>query len=270
MSERDRYEPSVPCWVDTSQPDQEAAMSFYGELFGWDFVGPGPGDYYVARLRGRDVPGIRPQPSEGAPAMPAWTSYVAVVSADESAGRAREEGGTVIAAPVDVPPAGRMAVLADPDAAAFCLWEAGERHGAQLVNEPSAWSMSALNSPDTERAKAFYGALFGWTTETFGLGDAELTMWRLPGYVGGEPEQPVSREVVATMMPAHEEMPAHWSPDFWVGDIDAAARTAGDRGGSVVQPPYEIPGASMRQAVLADPAGATFAATQLIIPREGR
>ena len=33
-------------------------MSFYSELFGWDFVGPGPGDYFVARLRGRDVAGI--------------------------------------------------------------------------------------------------------------------------------------------------------------------------------------------------------------------
>jgi hypothetical protein len=130
--------------------------------------------------------------------------------------------------------------------------------------------MSVLNSPDPERAKAFYAALFGWTTETFELGDAKVTMWRLPGYVGGEPEQPVSREVVATMMPAQEDVPAHWSPDFWVGDIDAAARIAGDRGGKVVQPPYEIPGASMRQAVLADPAGATFCATQLVIPEEAR
>jgi predicted enzyme related to lactoylglutathione lyase len=270
MSQRDCYQAGVPCWVDTLQPDPQATMGFYGELFGWDFAGPGPGDYFVARLRGRDVAGVAAQPAEGGPPVPAWNTYVAVDSADEAAARAADEGGSVVTAPFDVLPAGRMAVLADPAGAAFCVWEARERQGARLVNEPSAWSMSALNSPDTERAKAFYGALFGWTTETFGLGDAEVTMWRLPGYVGGEPEQPVSREVVATMMPAQEDVPAHWSPDFWVGDIEAAARTAGDRGGSVVQPPYEIPGASMRQAVLADPAGATFSATQLIIPQEGR
>lgn len=238
-------------------------MSFYGELFGWDFVGPGPGDYFVARLRGRDVAGIRPQPSEGAPVMPAWTSYVAVASADGSARRASEQGGTVIAAPFDVLPAGRTAVVADPDGAAFCLWEAGERHGAQLVNEPSAWSMSALSSRDARRAKAFYGALFGWTTEALEMGGGEVTMWRLPGYVGGEPEQPVSREVVATMTTADEGTPPHWSADFWIADIDDAAAKMPQLGGKVVQEPNDVPGTPLRQAVLADPAGTVFSATQV-------
>jgi predicted enzyme related to lactoylglutathione lyase len=92
-----------------------------------------------------------------------------------------------------------MAVLADPAGAPLCAWQPGVRRGAQLVNEPGAWSMSHLASPDPERAAAFYGALFGWTIETFGEGDAAVTMFRLPGYVGGEPAQPVSREVVALM-----------------------------------------------------------------------
>src|SRR5262249_55558958 len=35
MPERDGYIPGVPCWVDTSQPDPEAALDFYGGLFGW-------------------------------------------------------------------------------------------------------------------------------------------------------------------------------------------------------------------------------------------
>ena len=30
MLERDGYLPGVPCWVDTSQPDPEAAVAFYG------------------------------------------------------------------------------------------------------------------------------------------------------------------------------------------------------------------------------------------------
>ena len=41
MSERDHYEPGVPCWVDTVQPDPVAAGSFYGELLGWELFGPG-------------------------------------------------------------------------------------------------------------------------------------------------------------------------------------------------------------------------------------
>jgi hypothetical protein len=37
MPERDGYIPGVPCWVDASEPDPEAALDFYGGLFGWEF-----------------------------------------------------------------------------------------------------------------------------------------------------------------------------------------------------------------------------------------
>ena len=37
MPERDGYIAGVPCWVDTSQPDPDAAADFYGGLFGWEF-----------------------------------------------------------------------------------------------------------------------------------------------------------------------------------------------------------------------------------------
>ncbi|MDP9188754.1 MAG: VOC family protein, partial [Actinomycetota bacterium] len=33
MLERDGYPAGVPCWVDTGQPDPEAAVDFYGGLF---------------------------------------------------------------------------------------------------------------------------------------------------------------------------------------------------------------------------------------------
>jgi uncharacterized protein len=84
--------------------------------------------------------------------------------------------------------------------------------------------------------------------------------------VGGEPGQPASREVVATMMEAGEETPAHWGADFWIGDIDAAAVSAPQLGGKLVQEPYDVPGTPLRQAVLADPAGTVFSATQLNVP----
>ena len=58
--------------------------------------------------------------------------------------------------------------------------------------------MSALSTPDLDGAKAFYGSVFGWETDTFAAGDFEVTLWRLPGFVGGEPEQPVPADVIAT------------------------------------------------------------------------
>jgi hypothetical protein len=63
-----------------------------------------------------------------------------------------------------------------------------------------------------EGAKRFYAEVFGWETESFAVGDAEMTLWKVPGYVGGEPQQPVSREVIATMGPAGENGEA--SPDW--------------------------------------------------------
>jgi uncharacterized protein len=222
MSERDGYEPGVPCWVATIQPDPDAAAAFYGAVFGWDYADGG--GYRVARLRGRDVAAVAPLPPGVTPPPPAaWMTHVWVDSADATANAARRAGGRVLAEPFDGP-AGRLAVIADPAGAAFCAWEPAGHRGAQLVNEPGAWSMSRLDTPDPDGAASFYGAVFGWTTETFDLGDSQVTMFRLPGYVGGEAEQPVSREVIATM--AAGEAPARWSLDFWVDDVDAAVAAA--------------------------------------------
>ena len=57
MPERDRYIPGVPCWVDTNQPDPDAAVDFYSGLFGWEcenVMPPGSGGkYFLARLQRR-------------------------------------------------------------------------------------------------------------------------------------------------------------------------------------------------------------------------
>ena len=53
MHERDGYIPGVPCWVDVSEPEPEAAVDFYGGLFGWEFEDVMPpsseGNYLIAR-----------------------------------------------------------------------------------------------------------------------------------------------------------------------------------------------------------------------------
>ena len=51
--------------------DPRAAVDFYAGLFGWEFVGPGPmpggGEYFVARVAGRDVAGVSSLPAQGGP-----------------------------------------------------------------------------------------------------------------------------------------------------------------------------------------------------------
>src|SRR5438034_11192597 len=182
LPERDGYIAGVPCWVDTSQPDPDAAADFYGGLFGWEFEDAmpagAPGTYLIARLRGGDVAAVSSQP-EGAPPQAVWNTYIWVEDADEAASRAREAGGTVLSEPFEVMDAGRMAVLGDPEGAAFCVWQAREHKGARIVNEPGSLNFNVLNTRDAEAAKSFYGSVFGW--ETLGLGGG-AEMWRLTGY----------------------------------------------------------------------------------------
>jgi predicted enzyme related to lactoylglutathione lyase len=271
MSERDEFPAGVPCWVDTMGPDPERLADFYGAVFGWEFSEPGPmpgdppGRYYVARLRGRDVAGVASLPAGSPPQRPGWNTYVRVDDADAAAAAVRAAGGTLAVEPFDAAPAGSAAVALDPEGASFCLWEPGSRQGAQLVNEPGAWSMSFLNTADPDRAGAFYGEVFGWTAEEFEFGDLRPVMFRLPGFVGGLPEQPVPRDLVAVAMPGDvaEQGGPSWGVDFWVADTEAATAAATENGGTAIEPPHDRPG--FRSAVLADPNGAAFGVSQLVL-----
>jgi predicted enzyme related to lactoylglutathione lyase len=52
MPERDGYIPGVPCWADLSVPDSQAALAFYGGLFGWEFedvAARSESSYFIAR-----------------------------------------------------------------------------------------------------------------------------------------------------------------------------------------------------------------------------
>ena len=65
LPERDGYISGVPCWIDTTQPDPDAAASFYTGLFGWEFENAmpagEPAKYLIARIRGGDVAAISSQ-----------------------------------------------------------------------------------------------------------------------------------------------------------------------------------------------------------------
>src|SRR3954451_2568493 len=243
MAEQDRYIPGVPCWIDTAQPDPDAAAAFYGGLFGWEFedvMPPGsPAKYLVARLRGGDVGGIASQ-ALGRESV-AWTTYVWVADAAETAGKVSAAGGTVLMEPADLGDAGRMAVFADPAGAVFRVWQPGTHRGATVVNEHGSLNFNTLHTADIATARAFYGAVFGWD-----LIDTAGTMWALPAYGDflearnpgmragmaemGAPER--FEEVVAALdSSGGDAEPAHWSVTFGVDDADAIAARAVELGG---------------------------------------
>jgi predicted enzyme related to lactoylglutathione lyase len=279
MPERDGYIPGVPCWVDTSQPDPEAAVDFYGNLFGWEFenVLPPESDasYFIARIGGGDAAAVGSIP-EALPQVATWNTYVWVESADETAAKATEAGGTILMQPFDVMDSGRMAAFTDPEGAMICAWEAKEHRGATVVNEHGALNFNDLNTRDNEGAKAFYGSVFGWTTVDVGGGSE---MWALPGYGDHlERDNPGMRENMAEMgapegfedvvaslnqIPDDQpDTPAHWGVTFGADDADAIAAKATELGGEVVVQPFDAPW--VRMTIVRDPQGATLTAAKFV------
>jgi predicted enzyme related to lactoylglutathione lyase len=208
--------------------------------------------------------------------MAVWNTYVWVESADETAAKVRDAGGSVLSEPFDVMDAGRMAVFADPEGAVICVWQANMHKGAQIVNEHGAVNFNGLNTRDVATAKSFYGSVFGWTTLSL-PGGAE--MWTLPGYgdyletfTPGLREQVAAvggpqgfEDVVASINPIagdQPDMPPHWSVTFGVDDADEVAAKAAELGGKVLVPPFDAPW--VRMTVLQDPAGATFIASKFV------
>jgi predicted enzyme related to lactoylglutathione lyase len=266
--------------VDTSQPDPEAAVAFYSDLFGWEFedvMPPGSeGKYFIARIRGGDVAAVGSVP-EAAPPTATWNTYVWVESADETASKVRDVGGSVVMEPFDVMDAGRMAVFTDPEGAAFCVWQAKESKGARIVNEHGSLNFNQLNTRDVGGAKSFYGSVFGWQTLELKGG---FLMWTLPGYGDYlERDNPELRkqmaevgapegfeDVVASLVPIADDqpdVPPHWGVTFSVDDADAIADKATELGGKVVAPPFDAPW--VRTTVIADPQGATFTASKFVL-----
>ena len=277
MAERDGYIPGVPCWIDTAQPDPDAAAAFYGGLFGWEFENVMPPDagtkYLIARIRGGDVAAIGPVP-DGAPPVAMWNTYIQVDSADEAAARVTEAGGSVLTQPFDVMDAGRMAVCADPEGAVFCVWQPNRHKGARVINEHGALNFNGLATADVERASAFYGSVFGWRVLSVG---GDFQAWALTAYGDHLEEiQPGNRQgtadmgvpgfedVVAAIEPPQAGVPPHWSVTFTVDNADQTAQTAAELGGTVVVAPFDAPW--VRMTLLSDPQGATFIASQFVPP----
>jgi uncharacterized protein len=196
---------------------------------------------------------------------------VCVEDAAASAARAAGAGGRVVAEPAVVPGAARAALLADPAGAVFGVWEPAGLRGAGLVNAPHTWNFSDLTTSESEGAKAFYGAVFGWEARTVQMGPETATMWCLPGYgetqdakepgflqrhaESGTPEG--FTDAFGWLMPAADDQaPASWGITFAVDDVDAVTDRAAELGGTAIAPPFDVPEA--RLAVLADPWGAPF------------
>ena len=251
MAERTQHTPGTFSWTDLNTTDQEAAKAFYSGLFGWEITDMPAGEgvmYSMAAIGGKWVGAISPQPQQqrDAGVPPAWNSYITVANVDETAAKARELGATMHAPPFDVMEAGRMAVIQDPQGAWFLLWQANQHVGAGLVNAPGALTWNELGTPDLDGSAAFYGGLFGWTTEPIEGEMPYQVIKTADGHSNGGIRPP--------MPPG---TPPFWLVYFAVEDLDASLAKVSELGGNVLMGNTDIGFA--RIGVVQDPQGAVFA-----------
>lgn len=274
------YPTGVPSWIDLEAPDVDAACAFYGELLGWSYeerTPPGSSDRFVlATIDGLDVASISGPAAVGPDRSGAtWSTFVAVDDADAVVAQVEAAGGRVDVAPVDAGPAGRAAVVTDPQGARLHLWQAGARLGAQLTSELGAWVFSNLRTTDLAGAQEFYGRVLPWrfvdqgwavTVQVPGYGDhlASTTDPDIRTRQAGAPED--FADVAAALVPLEgvtSDLGPHWYVVLAVADRDAAADAVLRLGGEVLDRQDEE---WSRIAVVRDPQGAVLTLSQFAPP----
>ena len=116
-------EPGSFCWNELYTTDPARAADFYMGLLGWtkDVRHMDYGDYVIFNFGGRMAAGMMKIPKEWGPIPPNWLVYFAVDDCDGTVSKATSLGGTVTVPQMDVENVGRMAILADPQGAAFAV-----------------------------------------------------------------------------------------------------------------------------------------------------
>jgi predicted enzyme related to lactoylglutathione lyase len=106
-------------WHELTTTDMDAAWDFYSELFGWqktEAMDLGGGALYqMFGFGGPSVGGI----SKRAEVPPHWLPYVIVEDVDDTVAAIKENGGTVMLEPMEVPGGDRIAIAADPQGVAL-------------------------------------------------------------------------------------------------------------------------------------------------------
>jgi predicted enzyme related to lactoylglutathione lyase len=248
------------CWSDLATGDLPGARAFYAALFGWQYQDMTMDDgnvYVIAALPSGDVCGLYAQMPEQMQAgeRPCWTSYVIVNSVDATVTAAVAAGGALIFGPMVIPDTGRMATLADPQGAAFSIWQRDSvyRGAAATGPLPGTVCWHELATTDLDAAERFYQPLFGWGVRIETATGVEYVEWLVD-------HQPVGGALAIGA--DWGDIPPHWLCYISVADCDATVAAAATAGGGILKPPFDIPQVG-RAAVLHDPAGAVFAVIAL-------
>ncbi|MBI5546316.1 MAG: VOC family protein [Deltaproteobacteria bacterium] len=242
-------------WFDLMTTDIQAAKSFYSEIVGWQTTKWSGGDYEMWKAGDEEVGGVMALTSDarqsGSP--PQWLAYVGTNDVDSTVRKAQALGGQVVTPARDISNVGRFALLADPQGAAFAIFQAlGQESATPDATKLGHFGWAELNTTDWKSAWKFYSDLFGWQhTSSMDMGP-EYGEYFMFGSDSNQAFGGMSN--TASMMNARP----HWLYYVNVKNADDTARKIVEKGGKDVNGPMDVPGGG-RIAQAVDPQGARFA-----------
>ena len=246
--------PSSFIWYELVTSDIDAAAKFYRDVVGWSMSPAGaPGmDYRQLSIGGATIGGAMAiSPDAAANGMrPVWLGYLNVADVDESVARIVAAGGASHMPAWDIPGVGRIAMVGDPQGAAFYVMAPiGEGPSPSFMpGQAGHGGWHELHTTDWKAALGFYGAHFGWEqSDAMDMGPMGTYLLFNAG-----------ADAIGGMMNGPDFPRPMWLYYFNVDDIHAAKARVDAAGGAILNGPHEVPGGSwIVQA--RDPQGAMFA-----------
>ena len=235
-------------WYELITPDPAAAAAFYHDVIGWEARDAGLDGmaYTLFYAAGNHVAGMLAAP-EGS--HHGWLGYLDVDDIDVSSRQISDAGGKIHRPTSEISGIGKFAVVADPQGAAFVLFQRQITDPPHDSLEPGHIGWHELYALDNDAALAFYGKMFGWA----GAGDFDMgpmgkyLMFSTGGHaLGGMLNKPATVPVTA------------WLYYFNVPSASAAVSKIEGAGGKVVHGPQEVPGGTWIVHGI-DPQGIVFA-----------
>jgi predicted enzyme related to lactoylglutathione lyase len=250
-------------WHELMTTELASARNFYAPVGGWKIESwPGATIEYWMLMKGEQPMGGMtelPAPAVKMGAPPHWMGYIGTANLDADVKRASSLGAMVAMPAKDLPEVGRIAVLMDPQGAAFALFTPASEPPAYPPRAPTGgFSWAELSTTDLDGGLAFYSAMFGWKEKSaFDMGEAG------PYKIFGTDD----RDLGGMMMkPADRPGRSNWLYYVHVPSLDEALAQVKKGGGQVVNGPMEVPDGD-RIAQCMDPQGALFALHEVVAAR---
>jgi predicted enzyme related to lactoylglutathione lyase len=235
--------PGKVVWHDLVTPEFEKTKAFYEGLLGWTFEDLSDG-YSLASLNGRPVAGIAKLDLAGR--VGHWLSLVSVTNIDAVHEQALAAGAASMKAPFELPGRGKVAVLKDPQGAAFGIVQSSQGDPNDRKADPNDWLWNEIWTDDVASAAQFYTSVLGYEV---GEKTVSGVAYRFLKH-GDTPRLGLLKKMAP-------ELENTWVSFIRVEDVAGAVAKVESLGGQVlVAPQANIRNASL--AILTDPSGAGF------------